>query len=92
MDQSPVDRRIADLLDDPLVSLMILADKVDRTALASTLRNLRPWGLASAEGASRALLSQQKHVHSPSVGAFAPARFAAGTRAFAANLCWSCAK
>jgi hypothetical protein len=92
MNQSPVDRRIADLLDDPLVSLMIQADKVDRAALASTLRNLRPWGRASADGAFRALLSQPKSVRSRSAAALAPAHFAAGTRAFAESLCRSCAK
>ena len=92
MNQSPVDRRIAELLDDPLVSLMIRADKVDRTALASTLRNLRPWGHASAHGASRAHLSQPIHLRSPSAAALAPAHFAAGPRAVAASLCWSCAK
>jgi hypothetical protein len=92
MNQSPVDRRIADLLDDPLVSLMIQADKVDRIALASTLRTLRPWGHASAGGASRALLSQPKVLRSPSAAALAPAHFAAGARAIATSLCWSCAK
>ncbi len=42
MNETRVDRWIADLLDDPLVSLMIKADKVDRAALAADLRKFRP--------------------------------------------------
>lgn len=41
MDTQILDRRIDDLLDDPLVSLMIRADGVDRAALANQIRRLR---------------------------------------------------
>jgi hypothetical protein len=40
MDSLRVDRKISELLDDPLVSLMIRADRVDRTILAGDLRRL----------------------------------------------------
>jgi hypothetical protein len=36
----PVDQAIAELLDDPLISLMIQADRVNRQALANELRRL----------------------------------------------------
>jgi DICT domain-containing protein len=36
----PVDQTIAELLDDPLISLMIQADRVNRQALANELRRL----------------------------------------------------
>jgi hypothetical protein len=40
MDTQILDRRIDTLLDDPLVSLMIRADGVDRTLLANQMRRL----------------------------------------------------
>jgi hypothetical protein len=40
MDARMLDRRIDALLDDPLVSLMIQADRVDRAGLARQLRGL----------------------------------------------------
>jgi hypothetical protein len=40
MDTQILDRRIDTLLDDPLVSLMIRADGVDRTLLAKQMRRL----------------------------------------------------
>jgi hypothetical protein len=82
MNESPVDQRIVDLLDDPLISLMIQADKVDRSALASMLRNLRPWRAASAGGAFRALLSQAKNLRALTAASLAPAP----------DLCRGCAK
>jgi hypothetical protein len=87
MNETRVDRWIADLLDDPLVSLMIKADKVDRAALAADLRKLRPSGEGRAVGGVRALMSQ-----SPSRRAH-PSRthVATAARALAAG-CWSCAK
>jgi hypothetical protein len=36
----PIDRRIAELLNDPLTSLVIQADGVDRARLAAQLRRL----------------------------------------------------
>jgi len=50
MDTQILDRRIDALLADPLVSLMIRADKVDRTLLASQMRRL---GRAAGARASR---------------------------------------
>jgi hypothetical protein len=50
MDTQILDRRIDALLADPLVSLMIRADKVDRTLLASQMRRL---GRAVGTKASR---------------------------------------
>jgi hypothetical protein len=45
MDEQMLDCRIDVLLDDPMVSLMIRADGVDRAALARQLRGLgRPGG------------------------------------------------
>ncbi|MBB4201126.1 hypothetical protein GGD83_004964 [Rhodoblastus sphagnicola] len=41
MDAQMLERRIDALLDDPLVSLMIRADGVDRAGLARQLRGLR---------------------------------------------------
>jgi hypothetical protein len=89
MNETRVDRWIADLLDDPLVSLMIKADKVDRAALAADLRKLAPSGEGRAVGGVRALLSQ-----SPSRRArpsSATAHVASAARGLAAG-CWSCAK
>ena len=40
MDTQMLDRRIDTLLNDPLVSLMIRADGVDRAKLASHMRQL----------------------------------------------------
>lgn len=40
MDTQILDRRIDTLLDDPLVSLMIRADGVDRAVLANQMRRL----------------------------------------------------
>jgi hypothetical protein len=40
MDSQTLDRRIDKLLNDPLVSLMIRADGVDRAALAHQMRRL----------------------------------------------------
>jgi hypothetical protein len=40
MDEQLLDRRIDVLLDDPMVSLMIRADGVDRAGLARQLRGL----------------------------------------------------
>ena len=40
MDAQTLDRRIDRLLDDPLVSLMIRADRVDRALLAGQMRQL----------------------------------------------------
>jgi hypothetical protein len=40
MDTQTLDRRIDTLLNDPLVSLMIRADGVDRAKLASQMRRL----------------------------------------------------
>jgi hypothetical protein len=42
MDAHVLDRRIDALLDDPLTSLLIQADRVDRAGLARQLRELRP--------------------------------------------------
>jgi hypothetical protein len=40
MDSQTIDRKITELLDDPLVSLMIRADGVDRSQLAVQLRRI----------------------------------------------------
>ncbi len=40
MDSQTIDRRIAELLDDPVVSLIIRADGVDRSHLADQMRRL----------------------------------------------------
>ena len=40
MDSQTIDRRVDELLDDPVVSLMIRADGVDRSHLAGQLRRL----------------------------------------------------
>jgi hypothetical protein len=40
MDTQTLDRRIDSLLNDPLVSLMIQADSVDRAMLACQMRRL----------------------------------------------------
>lgn len=40
MRAQPIDRRIADLLNDPLTSLLIQADGVDRVRLAAQLRRI----------------------------------------------------
>jgi len=40
MRTQPIDRRIAELLNDPLTSLIIQADGVDRTRLAAQLRGV----------------------------------------------------
>jgi hypothetical protein len=42
MDAQMLERRIDDLLDDPMVSLMIEADGVDRAGLARQLRGIAP--------------------------------------------------
>ena len=87
MNETRVDRWIADLLDDPLVSLMIKADKVDRAALAADLRKFRPSDEGRAVGGVRALMSQ-----SPSRRVRpSPSRVVSAARGLAAG-CWSCAK
>ena len=49
MDARTIDRRIEQLLDDPMVSLMIRADGVDRAGLANQMRRLgRPAAAPSA--------------------------------------------
>ena len=40
MDSQTIDRRIADFLDDPLISLIIRADGVDRSHLADQMRRV----------------------------------------------------
>ena len=40
MDSQTIDRRIAELLDDPLVSLIMRADGVERWRLADEMRRL----------------------------------------------------
>jgi hypothetical protein len=40
MRAQPIDRRIADLLNDPLTSLIMQADGVDRVRLAAQLRRI----------------------------------------------------
>ncbi|WP_298421560.1 hypothetical protein [Rhodoblastus sp.] len=48
MRAQPVDRRIAELLNDPLTSLIIRADGVDRARLAAQLRRVAAPPRASA--------------------------------------------
>lgn len=40
MDSQTIDRRIAELLDDPMVSLIMRADGVERWRLADQMRRL----------------------------------------------------
>jgi len=62
MDAQMLERRIDALLDDPLVSLMIRADGVDRAGLARQLRGLRRPAVAAPvrDKTSQAKTSQEK--------------------------------
>lgn len=61
-----MNRMISELLADPMIQLLMLADRVDQRALAADLRRLA-WRLASAERV--AAVSQPKAGHGQ---AFAP--------------------
>ena len=88
MNELLVDQRIADLLDDPLISLLIRADKVDRGVLADNLRNLTA-RRENAKGRSlRAVLSQPRSLRARVL--VAPSFVTSAVRA--EDLCRSCAK
>jgi hypothetical protein len=55
-----IDRRIAALLDDPLTSLVIQADGVDRRVLARDLRKLAGPPEATKPGKARDTLSRAR--------------------------------